>query len=81
MPSLLQRVIAINYIHMHYNANAIRENWGWKLESQFNQLKPAMVPGQSTPLLLPQQKSGFFWYKGLNYAVNLCVCVCVQIGH
>ena len=25
MPSLLQQVIALNYIHMHYNANAIRE--------------------------------------------------------
>lgn len=25
MPSLLQRVIALNYIHIHYNANAMKE--------------------------------------------------------
>lgn len=61
MPSLLQRVIALNYIHMHYNANAIREIEVGTLESQFNQLNLQWCPDS------PRLNSRFNKNQGLFY--------------
>lgn len=76
MPSLLQRVIELNYIHMHYNANAMRkiEVGNQKVSSISKTCNGARTVHAFT---LASTKIRVFLIQGFKLCckfVGLCVC-------